>query len=95
MRGHDWTLPLFGWASLSVMLGLSTAKRLDWSDGWLGNTFLLLTLAPVAAFVLLLLVSATGCGVMIAVEWVGERWRTRNDIGDTKAGDDVGEKLHG
>ena len=72
MRGHEdsWTLPLVGWASLSLSLGLPWAKRLDWSDGWLGNAVLLVTLAPVAAFVLLLLVSAMGCGVMIAFEWV-------------------------
>ena len=50
------------------MLGLSWAKRLDWSDGWLANAALLVTLAPVAAFVLLLLVSAIGCGMMIAFE---------------------------
>ena len=75
-----------------MMLGLSWAKRLDWSDGWVGNAVLLVTLAPVAGFVLLLLMCAIGCGVMIAFEWGGKRWVTRNDIDDSEPGDDVDEK---
>jgi hypothetical protein len=72
MRDHDhpWTLPLIAWAVLSLILGLSTAQRVDWSQGWIGKAVLLVVLAPIAALLLLLLISVIGVGVMILFERV-------------------------
>lgn len=72
MRDHDhpWTLPLIGWVALSVTLGLSTARRIDWSLESFGKAVLLTILAPIAGLLLMILISAIGIGVVIAFERV-------------------------
>jgi hypothetical protein len=75
MRDHDrpWTLLLIGWVFVSVILGLSTARRLDWSHAAWGKGLLLVVLMPVAGLVFLLGISIVWFGVILAVECVARR----------------------
>jgi hypothetical protein len=54
---------------MSVTFALPVTRHIDWSHGWLWKAALLTTLAPLAAFFVLLLMSVIGCGVIILFEW--------------------------
>ena len=61
-------LPLIAWGFMSVTLALPVARHIDWSHGWLWKAALLITFAPLAALLVLLVMSVVGCGVIILFE---------------------------
>ena len=67
-RTHAGILPWIAWGFMSVTLALPASRHIDWSHRWLWKAALLITLAPLAALLVLLLMSVIGCGVIILFE---------------------------
>jgi hypothetical protein len=58
-------LILFSWVAASIGVGVSTARVLDWSHGWLGKTLLLVAAAPLMGLVLMLAAMVLVIAVML------------------------------